>query len=542
MTLSIRLPYALLMTLCLTCCQMAAWRAEGKAQARPASTPGRCEALTDTARAPRPARLSSVARPAARTDERLEGVRARIAEMVMKNEVPSVAVAVVKDGSILWEEGFGCADKERGVRATPHTMYPVASVSKSITATGLMLLVQRGLVDLDTPASKYIAAPAIAVRRGRAGDLTVRSLLDMTAGIPHLYLHYWNDEGVPVPAASELIRRYGFSAFPPGEHFHYSNLSYGVLEVLVEGVTGKKFGSFMTKEVFLPLGMRRTALTVGPALARHAAVRYAPGEEGPQPYRLLEPEGGVGFWSSAHDLALYSMLHLKSLKPTGSRVLRDSTLDKMHKTVDGKFYQFGWAHLDEGTGRVAWVSNGGMVGATSIVKIIPSEKMAVVVLTNIAKEERVTDRIADEVIDALLPGYAERLKVTRDAGTDVPEMFRPRPFVATSRQLGSWEGTVALPRNNLPISLTFDPGGKVFASLGGQPPREVKNLSVEEAGLLVGNFDGPVPTPDTSAYPHGIGINLRQSSDELFGYLFARSAGSRPRFGLPFYTRLSRKK
>ena len=104
------------------------------------------------------------------------------------------------------------------------------------------------------------------------------------------------------------------------------------------------------------------------------------------------------------------MLHLKSLKPSGSRVLRDSTLDQMHKAVDGKFYQFGWAQLDEGAGRVVWVSNGGAVGATSIVKIIPSEKMAVVVLTNIAKEERVTDRIADEVIGVLLLGYAERLK------------------------------------------------------------------------------------------------------------------------------------
>src|SRR5947207_3814652 len=79
-------------------------------------------------------------------------IRARLVEQI----IPSLAVAVARDGEIIWEEGFGWADRENRVPATEHTMYSLASISKPITATGLMVLKEQGKIELDQPINDYL--------------------------------------------------------------------------------------------------------------------------------------------------------------------------------------------------------------------------------------------------------------------------------------------------------------------------------------------------------------------------------------------------
>ena len=96
-------------------------------------------------------------------------------QLELKREgIPSLTVAVARDGRILWEEGFGLADRERKIPATPHTRYSLASVSKPVTATGLMVLVEQGRVDLDRPVNAYLGSPALRIRVGRSDAATVR--------------------------------------------------------------------------------------------------------------------------------------------------------------------------------------------------------------------------------------------------------------------------------------------------------------------------------------------------------------------------------
>src|SRR4051812_26826550 len=95
--------------------------------------------------------LAQLACETARADDVFEPVRQRISKSLVDQNVPSVAVAVARDGKIIWEQGFGWADRENRVAANEHTLYSVASVSKPITATGLMVLKDRGLIDLDKP-------------------------------------------------------------------------------------------------------------------------------------------------------------------------------------------------------------------------------------------------------------------------------------------------------------------------------------------------------------------------------------------------------
>src|SRR5262249_2287361 len=85
-----------------------------------------------------------------------DAVRERIRRTLVRDSLPSIAVAVSRDGKVLWEEGFGWADREARIPATEHTMYPLASISKPITATALMILRQRGSLDLDRPINEHL--------------------------------------------------------------------------------------------------------------------------------------------------------------------------------------------------------------------------------------------------------------------------------------------------------------------------------------------------------------------------------------------------
>src|ERR1700680_2220449 len=99
--------------------------------------------------------------------DQFEPVRVNIRHALDVTTVPSIAVAVAKDGNILWEEGFGWADREKRIPATAHTLYSLSSITKTFTATGLMLLVRVGKVDLDKPVNDYLGDAKLP---GRAGD------------------------------------------------------------------------------------------------------------------------------------------------------------------------------------------------------------------------------------------------------------------------------------------------------------------------------------------------------------------------------------
>src|SRR5881409_4243319 len=100
------------------------------------------------------------------TDDVFGAVRDLIRTRLVDQVIPSLAVAVAREGEILWEEGFGWADRENRVPATEHTMYSLASISKPITATGLMVLKEQGKIDLDRPIDDYLGDAKLTARVG----------------------------------------------------------------------------------------------------------------------------------------------------------------------------------------------------------------------------------------------------------------------------------------------------------------------------------------------------------------------------------------
>src|SRR5947209_723580 len=228
-------------------------------------------------------------------------IREEIHRQLVKESIPSIAVAVARGERILWEEGFGWADREDRIRATPQTRYTLGSVSKPITAAAVMVLVDRKRLALDQPINEYLGDAKVRARVGDASKATVRRIAQHTGGLPGYYETFYPDEADKPPTPDGMILRYGFAFFPPGDHFHYSNLGYALLGEAVARVSGKDFGDFLREEVFLPLGMHRSGVRLDPALKRHRAIRYGLDRKRLPDY--VTPHAPASdVYASAHDL------------------------------------------------------------------------------------------------------------------------------------------------------------------------------------------------------------------------------------------------
>src|SRR5436853_84904 len=144
-----------------------------------------------------------------RTNGAFSGVRELIRARLVEQVIPSLAVAVAREGTILWEEGFGWADRENRIPASEHTMYSLASISKPITATGLMVLKELGKLDLDRPINDYLGEAKLRAWIGHAAEATVRRVANHTAGLPLHWHFFYEDEPHRRPPMDETIRRYG---------------------------------------------------------------------------------------------------------------------------------------------------------------------------------------------------------------------------------------------------------------------------------------------------------------------------------------------
>jgi len=152
-------------------------------------------------------------------DTRFQNVRGKVIGLINDGKVASISIAVAKDGKIIWEESFGYSDLENKVRATPYTKYLSASIAKTITATGLMTLVEKGLIDLDKPILDYV--PNIEIRSfvSDEREITVRHILNHRSGMPSYCELFFEDDPEGPRDFLETVRRYGIITFTPGQSY-----------------------------------------------------------------------------------------------------------------------------------------------------------------------------------------------------------------------------------------------------------------------------------------------------------------------------------
>ena len=178
----------------------------------------------------------------------------KIRAIMTERHIPGAAVAVVQNGKVVRMKGYGVASLEFNVPVTTETVFEIGSVSKQMTAAGIMLLVQDGRVALDEKISKYLPNTPDAWK-----DVTVRHLLTHTSGVKS----YSSLDGFGLSermTINDFIKKLSPHPleFTPGEKNIYSNSGFNLLAYIIETQSGRKYMDFMRERIFLPLGMTKT--------------------------------------------------------------------------------------------------------------------------------------------------------------------------------------------------------------------------------------------------------------------------------------------
>jgi len=303
-----------------------------------------------------------------------EAVRARL------DSIPGIAVAVARDGRIIWSEGFGWADLEQRVPVTPATEFRVGSISKALTSAAVGLLVENGKLDLDAPVQRYV--PEFPEK---PWPITTRLVAGHLAGLRHYrgdeFLLYHRYDSV---VQSLVIFKDDSLLFRPGTRFSYSSYGWVLVSAVIEGASGDDYLHFMRTRVFEPLHLAHTGPDRLDSIVPHRT-RYYGRYHGTW---LNEPAvdnsnkwAGGGFLSTAEDLVSY-----------GSALLQPGflTAETLHllftsqRTTDGREtgYGVGWFVARDSVLGPVYSHGGGSVGGTSFLAIYPDSKLVVAIVTN----------------------------------------------------------------------------------------------------------------------------------------------------------------
>lgn len=304
--------------------------------------------------------------------------------------LPGLQVAVVHEGAAVWSAGYGFADARRRTRMFSDTLLRVWSLSKPVTAWGVMTLVESGRVELDEPVDVYLKRWHVPPSTFDASGVTARRLLAHTSGIGPRKDGPFAPSLVASLAGARLIAA-------PGDRFEYSDFGYSILQLLVEDVTRQSFDTFMQRSVLRPLGMSGASFApdreaLDGAATGHDPDRTAARSEVP-PYRdsVIVDEAAFGLHATADDIARLIAAEMDGPRGEypGRRVLRAGTAKTMLTAQpnseggrDGETYALGHSIQTPEEGD-DFVSHGGAsIGWRAYFEYAPVKRSGIVVLAN----------------------------------------------------------------------------------------------------------------------------------------------------------------
>jgi CubicO group peptidase (beta-lactamase class C family) len=319
-------------------------------------------------------------------------------ELLARYGVPGAAVGVIRDGEIMWVKGYGLADVGKAVSVTPDTKFNGGSISKSITAWGVMRLVQQGKISLDEPVETYLRRWKIPASQFDSRKVTIRRLLSHMSGISN-HDYRGSDPATPLPAVDETLSgKTGTGEVrliaDPGTAFGYSGANYAILQLVIEEVTGRPFAEYMYDEILRPLGM--TASTFG--LPDHLEMMATPYDSMGNAIPLLRYNqlAAAGLSTSIRDLTRFAAAGLgNGRKRPGRAVLRPQVVSLMQRPVPNSQwadrdpygprpqYGLGYTVRPQQFGGRPGIGHGGSNnGWEALVQIIPESGDGLVVMTN----------------------------------------------------------------------------------------------------------------------------------------------------------------
>jgi D-alanyl-D-alanine carboxypeptidase len=445
------------------------------------------------------------------TSGRADPVDRYISKQMQRQHIPALSLAVVKDGKIIKAKGYGLANLETHMPATPDTVYQLASVTKQFTATAIMLLVQDGKLTLDDKISLYVEKGPDTWK-----EITIRHLLTHTSGIKD-YLKGLLENSREDTTPEKIIQLIAGLPlnFAPGEGWDYSNTNYLLLGKITHKVTGKPFHAFLTERVFKPLGMNATRLTSFEEVILKRAAGYVWTGDKWQNSRYLNPtvwdNGSGGMLSTVEDLAKWDAALY------GNSILKESVKQQMWTAVrlqDGKTgdYGFGWGVVKVSGHRLV-EANGGRSGtATNFARYV-DDKVTIILLMNGGAEMGLISRgVARHYIATLnfakplaggvradrLTEYSGRYEFANNYMLTITQEKGKLVVWFPGRSGGDWlpESETTFFSEELPLRITFDRNahGKVIGLTWKSDEGEKK---IPRVGPLIHTLN-PQTDPDTA--------------------------------------------
>ena len=343
--------------------------------------------------------------------------RESIPETMGKHKIPGLSIAVIDRDGILWAAGFGKTGKGNQP-VTPETLFSIQSMSKTFTATAVMIAVQDGLVDLDTPITKYLPDFTVNSRyeQNPKDKITLRHLLSHTAGFTH-----------EAPIGNNYDTRY--SSFEEhvlsiqdtwlkhrvGEKYSYSNLGIDLAAYVLQVKSEMPFEQYMKQKIFDPLGMsnssmdydfvkRQTNRAVGHV---HPLVVKVPVE--------IPMIGAGGVYTSASELSRFVQFHLNRGEIDGRRILDANLIDTMDtSSLISQDYGLGIG-IGKGHGTYCLAHGGGGFGFLTNMVWCPEYGIGYVLLTNSMNYGGLNDKISNEMAKLITENI-----VTKVTSGDIP--------------------------------------------------------------------------------------------------------------------------
>lgn len=313
----------------------------------------------------------------------------RASESLMKqHKVPGLAIAIIRDGKIAWTECIGLADVSGRKPVTQQTVFNVGSISKNVAAWGFMQLIERGVIGLDEPVTKYLTSWKLPKSDFDKSGVTMRRLLSHTAGLSvHGYPGYLPGETLPDLAGSlsgAQAEKDVRLVYAPGAKWQYSGGGYTVMELLLEERTAQPFRQYMLNNVFAPLGLKSTDFGWRKQLLAQAATPYD--ENGKSIERRNFTElAAAGLQTTITDLAHFAEYSLTSDPKQLAGVLKPQTIQLMQQPVPPASSEgessLGYQIMRYG-GLTTIGHTGSNAGWTASLFLDPVSKSGIVMMTN----------------------------------------------------------------------------------------------------------------------------------------------------------------
>jgi CubicO group peptidase (beta-lactamase class C family) len=353
-------------------------------------------------------------------EEVIEGLRGQIQNLIGEQDVPGLAIALVDRDGIVWSEGFGTTERDGGRPVDTETMFSIQSMSKTVSATGVLAAVRDGLVSLDEPITTYLPEFTVHSRHEESPErrMTLRHLLSHRAGFTH-EAPMGNNYDPSFPSWDAYIRSISdtWLRYPVGERYSYSNLGIDLAGYILQTVSGERFPDYMAETVFAPLELERSSMdwkVIGENGNR--AIGHSRGyDEVPLEHGLI-PSGG--FYGSVEDVAEFVRFHLNEGRVGDRQIIPRSILGEMYSIQFPREGQIQGYGLGLGKylryGDYVYSHGGGGFGFQSHMSWYPQYGVGVVVLTN----------STDHNLTVSFPGQVMNRVLQATIG-DVPPEIRP---------------------------------------------------------------------------------------------------------------------